>query len=81
MNKSDPCFLGVANGRILQLLAVEYNSTAVAGVYTGQDIHQSGFSGSVFPQKRMHFSLLNRQRDIFQDLHATEGLIDPAHFQ
>ena len=81
MDKCDPCLLGITHRCVLQFLAVKDHRTAVARIYTGQDVHQSGFAGSVLSQKRMYLSLFNGQGDVLQDLNAAEGFIYPAHLQ
>ena len=65
MDEHDPrsfCFLGIL---VSCFLSVHDDRPLVSRINTGQDLHQSGFSGSVLTHERMNFSMPQDKTGIF----------------
>ncbi len=63
----------------LQRVAVEQNFAFIGRIQAIQDFHECAFSGPIFSEQTMYFTLPHRKRDIVVSHHSWEGLGDIFH--
>ena len=83
MDDDDSLFLTVADFIKLAHLTVVNDVALICavGIYAAEHVHESGFTGSVFPHQRVDFSLFHLQVYIVKGFYSGEGLGDISHFQ
>ena len=65
--------------QVAALLTKNRHGTAVTGINTGEDLHQSGLTCAVFSQQGHDFTAAQLKVDIVQSLDTGERLIDTLH--
>ena len=61
-------------------LAVYQHMTLFRQIKPGEDVHQRGFAGAVFPQQGMNFTLIDRQIDAVVCQDAGKPFCNLPHF-
>ena len=60
--------------------AVHNHGSGISGVNTGQNLHQRGFTRTVFSHQCVDFSICEDKTGILQNGVAAECFVDPTHF-
>src|SRR5690625_3369758 len=74
-------FLCMARTCNFNALSFNFDFTFILFIGPAHDLHQCGFSGTIFTQKYMHFPSLQIKVHILQCHYARELLTDMFHFQ
>src|SRR5580704_8846415 len=73
VNESDTEVDGVINVLNLNRAPVQKNLTGIGLAHTAKNLHQRGFSRSIFTTKRHNLTLPNRKADILQSHNARKS--------
>src|SRR6185437_7725821 len=73
----------VANSAELLRVTFDENLTTILRVWidAAEDFHQGRLTSAVFPDQRVHLTLLQIQTDAIKRAHTREGLGDVAHLE
>ena len=61
--------------------AVQRDSSSVADIDAGEDLHQRGLAGAVFTHQRVHLARVEIKPAVVQRVDAGEIFLDSPHFQ
>ena len=79
MHDHDSGILGIPCIVELHLFPFVSNGTGVLGIYPCQDLHQSRLSCTVFPHKRMYFTLFYLKAYMVKCVYARKRFIYVFH--
>lgn len=81
VDEGDAQLFGHGHGGLNQRLAQEGDAALVQRKHAGEDIHQRGFPGAVFPQNGVNFTLIDGEGNVIQHGNAVKGFADTLHFE
>ena len=71
--------LGLLGRQVTVLLAKDFHRAAVSGIDTAQDLHQRGFTCTVFTQQSHHLARAQFEVNIIQSFYAGKAFVDAMH--
>ena len=81
MDDDDSRLLRVMRIVEFDFLSLEDDRSGILRIDAGQNLHESGFPGSVLAHQRMYLSALQRKIDMIQRVDTGEGFVDQFHLQ